>query len=115
MEKHVENWIQENGMRFDFIRVSDTIIETVSTYTLNGVEVCDYDFRMVYPDFSIVLSGIGTGFYFQQGCKRGSSSKVGVRKLYQSSKGRYFIESGKREYLNKFTRPIQAIDGSVLL
>lgn len=74
------------------IKVDGHTIETI--YHINN-DYIDYDFYIIYPD------GLGSGYYWSSRLKK-DDDRIGRRKLYQSSKGLYFIENGYRNYMDNF-------------
>ena len=75
------------------IKVNGHIIEAIN-YINN--DYINYDFYIIYPYYSI-----GSGYYWSCRLKK-DDDRIGKRKLYQSSKGLYFIENGYRNYISQF-------------
>ena len=76
------------------VRINANTIETI--YNIDN-DYIHYDFYFIYPD------GIGSGYYWSLRLKK-DDERIGRRKLYKSSKGLYFIESGFRTYIHNFHR-----------
>jgi len=74
------------------IRINGNVIETV--YNIDN-DYIYYDFYFIYP------KSISNGYYWSLRLKK-EDSRIGKRKLYQSSKGLYFIENGYRNYIDSF-------------
>ncbi len=74
------------------LKINGNLIEII--YKISN-DYIDYDFYIIYPD------GISSGYYWSSRLKK-DDSRIGRRKLYQSSKGLYFIENGYRSYIDSF-------------
>ena len=74
------------------IKVNGNLIEII--YNISN-DYIDYDFYIIYPD------GVGSGYYWSCRLKK-DDERIGRRKLYQSSKGLYFMENGYRSYIDSF-------------
>lgn len=82
----------------DYYRVNIGTLETIHILE-NGY--IDYDFRS-YGRMS-ANGTIDSGYYFRQRGKI-DSDRIGRRKLYKTSKGLYFNESGYRNYLKDYIK-----------
>ncbi len=81
-----------NQLNEAMIKVNGNLIEII--YNISH-DYINYDFYIIYPD------GISSGYYWSCRLKK-NDARIGRRKLYQSSKGLYFIENGYRNYIDSF-------------
>ena len=74
---------------------------TLEIIILDNDSYIYYDFYSLYP---VNKNGaIGSGYYWKCRLQK-DDDRIGRRKLYRSSKGLYFIESGYRNYLHDYIR-----------
>ena len=74
------------------IKINNHIIEVINYINDDYI---NYDFYIIYPN------NIGSGYYWSLRLKK-DDDRIGRRKIYKSSKGLYFIESGFRTYIHNF-------------
>lgn len=101
---NIDNCITEGFNIMEYINsIQGNVLYKVNVGTL---EIVVIDGDHVYYDFITLMQyinnyKIGTGYYWKQRLKK-DDDRIGKRKIYKSNKGEYFIENGRRCYLNEY-------------
>lgn len=89
----INNFI--NTLEPDLYKVNNGTLETINIINNNYIQ---YDFRSLFNTYKFL---VGSGYYNNKYGKI-NDDRIGKRKLYQTTKGYYFIENGIRCYLNDY-------------
>ena len=91
-----QNYIKQNLEYFDAYKISNYTLEKI-LYGKDGKSVI-YDFHTIILRIDGTLA-VSVGYY-----SKSKTTSAGFRQIKTTSKGNYITESGRRIYLNTFTR-----------
>lgn len=91
----INNFINE--LNIDLYKVNNGTLETINILDDGYI---DFEFRSLFYTYKFI---VGTGYFWRCRLQR-NDERIGMRKLYRTSKGLYFNLFGHRYYLSEFIK-----------